>query len=510
MGIFDLFKKKEKGPAAVGSSNDELKNELLDAIKRNHLTEFEMLCRQNEARIVKSFPQWRKTPEEFRNNPEAAQLYVNCLMIMANYFSRELNRDELRQVLSGVDNSELTQQWQEALAKTRKMMEELNVQEAIPILEEYANKASENSGMAVATLLPLTLGHLGECYFQVGEPEKAVEPTRRAMELVNQQGDLDATVAYLRNLYEIHRYLGDGKTAAGFAKKIAEKLYDDGKLVLASNWKHQSRAVEAGEPLLRVVLKIGDELFELDEIPVVKSEKVEFITMRNRFELRTATALCEKGKKLAEEGKLDAALAAFEGSALLDKFAPVPHYFMAAIKMHQMNLPEAVQAYERTEALAPGFESCRSELWLARKIAAGEIDYDVYRAVVQLHSDAPVEQRMIVAEQLEQKHPQFAEGLYHRGKLLASSGRVAEAVAVWKRALEVAEEPDVKTRLCGDLSMTMNTRAEKLEYVRKGRDILNGNLIATAMCSYVVVQLESEEDDDEDDDDDNEGEGDTK
>ncbi len=508
MGIFDLFKKKEKGQG-VETAKDELKDELLDAIKRNHLTEFEMLCRQNESRIIKSFPQWRKTPDEFRSNQEEAQLYVNCLMIMANYFARELKRSDLHEILSGIDNSAETQKWQEALATTRKLMEELKVQEAIPLLEEHAQRATEMSGMSVATLLPLTLGQLGECYFQAGQAEKAVSPTRRAMEMVSQQGDLDSTIAYLRNLYEIHRYLGDGKAAAEFARQIATKLYDDGKLILASNWKHQARAVEAGEPLLRVVLKIGEELFELNEIPAVKSEKVEFIFMRNRFELRSAMSLCEQGKKLAEEGKSDEAVLLFEQAASLDKFHPLPHYFIAAIRMHQRRVPEAVQAYEKTEELAPGFESCRSELWLARKIAAGEYQHDAYTTILQVVNDSTsVEQRLALVDQLQKKYPTFGECLYQQGKLLVMSKQRDEAVTTWRQALEAVDDPDAKTRLYADLSLCMNTRAEKLSCVKAGREIVNGNLIANAMCHYVTAQLEeSDEEEDDDDEEGDEGDG---
>lgn len=491
MGIFDLFKKKDK-TQTLEETDEQLRDELLDAIKRNHLTEFEMLCRQNEAKILKSFNNWKKTPDEYKNNPEAAQLYMNCLMIMANYFARELNRNDLHQMLAGIDDNEHSKQWQQALADTRKMMEELRVQEAIPILKEYADKGQMMSGMTAASLMPITLGHLGECYFQNGQAREAVDPTTRAMELVAQQGNEEATIAYLRNLYEIHRYLGEGEKAAEYAKRIADRLYEDGKLFLASNWRHQARAVTAGEPLLRVVVKIGDELFELNEIPAVKSEKVEFIFMRNRFELKTAMNLCEQGRVKAEEGKPDEAVALFEQAAALDKYNPTPHYFLAAVRMHQRKTAEAIAAYEKTEELAPGFESCRSELWLAQQIAAGKLDHDAYIGILRLVDDtAPAEERLAMVDDLLAKYPNFTEIHYQKGKLKAFRREREEAMAIWSQALQHAEDRDLKTRLYADMALGTEDKAEKLKLVAAGCQI-NGNLVAGAMCNYLKVQLEDE------------------
>lgn len=492
MGIFDLFKKKDKTQDSE-DIDEELRNELFDAIKRNHLTEFELLCRQNEKRILTSFNHWKKTPDEYKRDPEQAQLYLNCLIIMANYFARELKRNELHQILSGIDNSEFSKQWQEAMVQTRKLMEELRVAEAIPILLEYADKAKGLSGPTVSSLLPLTLGHLGECYFQNGQAREAVEPTSRAMKMAGEQGDPDATIAYLRNLYEIHRYLGEGEIAAGYARQIADKLYDVGNLFLASNWRHQARAVEKGEQLLRVVIKVGDELFELDEIPVTKTEKVEFVFMRNRYELRTASRLCEQGKAKAEEGKADEAIPFFEQAAQLDKYNPTPHYFIAAVRMHQQKVEQAITAYETTESLAPGFESCRSELWLARQIVSGKLDLDSYGAILRTVNDgAPAEERMALINQLEQKYPEFTEVFYQKGKLLAVSGNRTEALKVWSEALNSADDADVKTRLLADMALLTEDKEEKLKIVAQGKDIENGNLVATAMCQYLWVQLEDE------------------
>ena len=492
MGILDLFKKKEKTQTS-GDAHDQLKEDLLDAIKRDHRTEFELLCRQNEARILKSFPQWKKTPEEYRGKPEAAQIYVNCLMIMANYFSRELKRDELHHILNGVDNSEEAQQWQAALVQVRKLMEEVKVQEAIPILEQCVEKARGLSGTVVATLLPLTLGHLGECYFQAGQAEKSVEPTERALQMVSEQGDLNATIAYLRNLYEIQRYQGNSDRAGAYAQQIADKLYEDGNLNFASNWRHQARAVGRGEPLLRVVVKLGDELFELDETPVVKNDKVEFMFMRNRFELRSAVGVCEAGKAMAEQGKADEAFALFEQAAALDKYNPTPHYFIAALRMHQRKVSEAIAAYEKTEQLAPGFESCRSELWLARKIAAGELDYDAYTEILHIVNEAtPLEERVAHADLLQKKYPHFTECQYQKGKMLINAGQADEAMRIWEEALKNAEDPDVRSRLYTDMALCSQDKNKKLELVCQGRDVPSGNLIAHAMCSYLAVQLQDE------------------
>jgi tetratricopeptide (TPR) repeat protein len=60
----------------------------------------------------------------------------------------------------------------------------------------------------------VTHGHLGQCLFQLGDAEAARAPTEQALPLCEATGDHDGVLAYLGNLYELHRYRGDAGAAA--------------------------------------------------------------------------------------------------------------------------------------------------------------------------------------------------------------------------------------------------------------------------------------------------------
>lgn len=497
MGILDFFSKKntEKKPSAPTNTLnfEELKAQVFDCIDRNHFTEFELLCQEFEPQILRAFPEWKKAPEEVQLDKDAMRKYAYCLMVIASYFQKQRGKGELMTMLTGIDDTEYSRKWQEQLGYCKSLMQqELKFVEAIPLLEQCLDLASGVSGAGVDKFLPLTLGFLGECYFQKGEMDKAAEYIEKALQCTTMQGDYEASIAYLHNLYEINRYMGDQAKAAEHADTIANKAYERGELVTASNWRHHSRSAE-NEPLHRVVLKIGDELFELNEIPKVHGERVEFIFVRNRLELVLCSQKCWEGRELTQQGNYEEALKVFQQASELDAFSPQPKYMSGNIKLAGRRYAEAIVDLEEVEKLCPGFETSRSDLWLAKELNEGKMEHDACMVVYEANNEQiPIEERLETCKIIAEKYPHFAEAHWRIGKMHAESKNTVEALAAFKKGAELAVEADVKSRLLRDVAILEQNPDEKRKFFKEAIAVENGNCLAQAMACYMLRQLDAD------------------
>jgi tetratricopeptide (TPR) repeat protein len=493
MGFLDFLNKKSIAkPNNVES--DELRQEIFESIDRNNMVEFEILCQENEAHIIKAFPEWKKAPESVRADKEQMKKYAYCLMVIASYFQKQRNRGELMTMLTGIDDSEYSRKWQDSLGQCRALMQQFKFDEALPMLEQCLELASGVSGAGVDKFLPLTLGFLGECYFHCANTEKASEYINKALECTTMQGDTEASLAYMSNLYEVNRYAGDSAKAAEIAEAIASKEYDRGELVLASNWRHQARAVAAGEPLHRMTLRVGDEFFEMNEIPVVSGEPVEFIYVRNRIELVRCSAKCHEARQLAQNGKFDECLAALEEAKAFDKYSGQPYYLSAAIKLAGRYYIKAVEDFQKVEELCPGYETSRSDLWLAQQLHENKMAHDATLVVFEATNEAtPIDERIKKCEEMIAKYPNYGEAYFQLGKLLISHKRSDKALEAFEKGIEVAEDEDVKSRLLRDAVIIMDNMDTKRKYLELAITLPKGNILAQAMCHYLLRQLDDYE-----------------
>jgi tetratricopeptide (TPR) repeat protein len=373
------------------------------------------------------------------------------------------------------------------------MQKQLQFAEALPMLEQCLELASGVSGAGVDKFLPLTLGFIGECYFQLNQMDKAKEYVERALQTTTLQGDHDASMAYLANLYEISRYSGKYDLSIKYAQDAADRSYDRGELVTASNWRHHARAVEKGEPLYRIVLKIGDEYFELDEIPKVHGERVEFIFVRNRIELVLCSQKCYEGRELTAQGDYDQAIKVFEEAKLFDPYSPQPYYMAGNIKLAGRRYAEAVEDLKKCEELCPGFESARADLWLAEQLAAGKMEHDSCKVAYETNNEEiPLLERVAFCYELADKYPNFGECYWRLGKMLIEKEEAEVAVEVFKRGIELSEEQDVLSRLYRDLAILTQDEQLKREYFSKSASFEKGNTLGQAMSLYMLRQMDPE------------------
>jgi hypothetical protein len=135
----------------------------------------------------------------------------------------------------------------------------------------------------------------------------------------------------------------------------------------------------------------------MDEVPARRDQKVQFVFERNRITLRPADVLTRRGQELGSAGRFEEALASFREAGQADPFDPQARYEEGFTLLHLRRYAEAVEAYEATARLAPGWFHCRADLWLARELAAGDLAHEALLAVWVLE-DGP--QPLGTAEQV--------------------------------------------------------------------------------------------------------------
>src|SRR5262249_39210277 len=149
----------------------------------------------------------------------------------------------LMQRLIGTEQNNPLLRWQEGLRRADEMMADLRYPEARELLSDLLIDARNLQGSGVETYLPITLGRLGECYFQNREADKAQAPLERAPLWCGQQADAEGGGASLGSLYEAHRSLGQAEPAAANAGRLADALDQQGRKDDARRYRKQSEIV---------------------------------------------------------------------------------------------------------------------------------------------------------------------------------------------------------------------------------------------------------------------------
>jgi tetratricopeptide (TPR) repeat protein len=483
MGFFDfLFGRREPPIQDAG----QLRQALFQAAQAGDARRLERLCRANRSAVAEHFPTWQKVPPGLRDDPQALHRYMQGLVAVAQTFADRLGSPEFLQRLMGSPQDNPLLRWQEGLRRSEALMAELRYGEARQLLSELLIDARGLRGSGVDTYLPITLGRLGECYFQARETEKAIGPMEQALDLCLRQGDAAGVAAYLGNLYEAHRYLEQAAPAAAYAGRLADVLDQQGRAEEARRYRRQSEIVRAGEPLNRVVAVIEGRRYELDEVGPLANQRVQFVFERNRITLRPATAATERGEQLGSAGRYDEALEAFRAAAQADPFDPHGRYQEGLTLLHLERYAEAVEAYAATEELAPGWFHCRSNRWLAQQLALGNLGQETFLALHVLEdAELPPKEKAKLAAQALSRTPRLAPLHLLQGKSLSRLGRSDEAQAAYRQGLACEPEPDTKTRLLVELGVLVADPAERVRLLREGQ-ALGGNLLAAATATLAL------------------------
>lgn len=474
MGLFDfLF-----GKNYIVTDAAELKTRLLDAANAGDRRTLKKLCETNLDLVRQNMKAWSKIPEAERT-PDRIPYYGNGLIAILTCIERDLRRSDLIPELIGTPDTNPYMRCQNKIQHAKELLNELKLADAIVEINDALIDSKGFQGDQATLDRAVSLGLLGQCHLHLGAAEKAFEPLKQAINLCRQLNDHEGTRIYLSNLYEAHRYHGQGDLAANAAEELASVLEHTGNLSDARRYRKVAQIARAGEPLNRIVLVIGDERKEVDEVTAFPTGKTNFEFTRNRIELAPATKSCKAGGELGAKNKYEDALACFRDAAKADVHAPHAHYEAGWTLALLQRYNQAIESYENAERLAPGWFFVRSDLWFAQQISLGNISHEVYVATRRLE-DYPDKSFLDGVEKLLARHNQIARLHLIHGKILNGCNRAKDAESSYRRGLECDGDKD--TRCCLMLSLAISPGIDAAEKDRLLKQIieLDGNLNASA------------------------------
>lgn len=482
------------------STNDLLLDQLIATVTRGDERELQRLCLEHRGDIERDFRAWKTVPPAWREDRDSLERYVAGLLGIAKFFADGLGRPELLDHLMGRDRAEGEQspleRWHEGLESAQSLVDDGKHRQAANVLQAIVDETEGVRGSWVDEYLPVTLGMLGGAYFNAGVVQRASEPTSRALKLCEETGDDDGVVAYLTNLHEIRRYLGEDEDAAVLALSLADKLDAQDK-AKAERMRTRARLIRDGEPLLRVVLLQPDgsspiELDQLDQLQPLEEDDdsvlggLRFAFERNRVTLAVCGDLLATGREHATRGRFEEAILAFEAASQSDRWAPDPPYLRGLALAEMGRFEEALAAYDIVGKLAPGWHRVDEDRALVAQIASGELDADALTIVREIE-DGPRTPRakIAVAKGALERFPEFARIHFALGRAHWSVDEHDEAREAWRRALELADNSSIRTRALAELGATNLNVAEGVHHLHQAIEE-DGERVAAAMARVLL------------------------
>src|SRR6266404_4570339 len=174
------------------------------------------------------------------------------------------------------------------------------------------------------------------------------------------------------------------------------------------------------------------------------------------------------------------------GAEKVGRNEPDAHYQAGMALCEQQLFPQAVEEYEVCETLAPGWYFCRSDLWIARRLALGAIPHEVFLGLRFLQDGPPnANERMKLATLIRPQANTIPLFALLFGQLLVQAGRPKEAAELWREALKGDVDSDVRTRLLVTLSQTEVDPGQRRQLLQEAVE-LNGNLVAAASATLAL------------------------
>lgn len=503
MGFFDFLK---KGVTAQGSSLGDPKKLrdgtpaeireaskllalIITAVGNEDEVNFERLCRNNEQTIEQNFLLWKNVPEALRGSEYESKRYVTAIIATAECFQRFLGKDQLMNLLAGPAETNPIRIWESYLAAARKDLSELNFVSAEQNLRAGLSIGEGLEGPALKPLLSVTYGLLGQTYFHQGRAAEAFKFVLEAQTMCQELNDVEGILAYTTALYQITRYSGHLEEASGCCAALADILSAAGQQAEADAWRKKGMEVRKGEPLNRVQVVINGVTKDFDELNDIDMNNVQmqFQFKRNRITPSGAEQCCKNGVILGVQGKWDDAMKEFELASRIDPFDPEAHYKRGFTLLLAKRYQDAVNAFETTEKLAPGWYQCRNDLWLAKQLASKRYPHSVFDELCYLADEK--DDAKTKTEKLRawiDKHPDFAPFYLHLGQLLQQQQDSAGAKQAYLKALDLAEDDDLRTRTLVNLAVSLEPGEERTKYLEEAVK-LQGNLLSAAMARVLLV-----------------------
>lgn len=461
----------------------ELRDKLIETAASGSRRKLRSLCKQYRSQVAEHVDLIRKIPEGLSPDDGSTDRYVQCLVAVAQCLAQECGAPELWNKLCGTPEDNPLIHWDHWYRELPERMQRLEYEALIAEVESFTEQAKTLRGGTARQHQSFLYGRLGELYFHSGRAAEAIEPFRAAFDLCLESNDVEGQVTYLKNLLEVHRYLDDG-LAIQTAEELLEVRRSSG--APTEEIERRIKRLREGEPLCRVVCVRNGRELELDEITEVGEGSYQFRFQRNRLSLQMATALTQQGNQQASSGRHSDALEKYHRASEVDPHDPDPVYQSGMCLLELGAYAKAREAFEEVERLAPGWFRCRSDRWLAEGLDEGTISNEEFLLLRTLDdAGLPSPQARALVQQAVERFPDFAPLYLFLGKY---SRTEEEAIAAYHRGLELADEPDLESRLlCALAGRLPVDSAERKELVERAAK-LEGSLVAVASARLMALQ----------------------
>lgn len=475
--------REERGETQERTAPDpeQVRSALFSAAARGDESELSALAEAHASLVLEQFPGWRRVPSAVKQDPAALDCWARGLIGVAVHFARRRGHPELLALLQSGQHPLAASRsaWTEALAKAQKLRSELELMQAAQMLTDLLIDTRALDGDGAQHFRAVTFGLLGDVHFQRGAADRALEPTKRALELCEARGDTQGVRTYVENLFEVHRWREERAEAGACADRLAA-ITKEGD---SAWWASQARIVRSGEPLLRVVVETqAGHLTELADAEA--AGRVRFAFRRNRATLLPSTSWTGRGEALGREGKFEEALAAFGEAAKADEHDPHPRYQAAVTHLHLERYHLAVESYAQAETLAPGWFHVRAHLSLAESAARGAVSHEALELALRVDDGPPDPAVLPRIEAALKDVPNLSLLHLARGRILRARND-REAAPALRQGLQEAQDDDVRSRLLLELAAITGDQGERralLEQAMTGE----GNLVAAATARLLL------------------------
>jgi tetratricopeptide (TPR) repeat protein len=445
------------------------------------------LCEEYKHQVAANLELMRKIPDDMINDPASLERYVPLLLAVAQCLASECNAPELWNKICGTPDDNPLLVWDRWYNELSRRMESLEYDDLISEARSFIEQAMTLQGHAARQNEAFLQGRLGELLFHSGQVSEAIRPFQAALELCRENSDIEGQLAYLGNLMEAHRYLGNVPEAASTGEELVGLYKQQG--IDSGPLSKRVRMIRSGEPSCRIICVREGEESELDEISGLSDGRYEFQFRRNRLSLQKATTLAQQGKNLASNGQLADALEKFQEAAEVDPHDPDPLYQGGVCLLELGAYARARESFEEVERVAPGWFRCRSDRWLAGSLEEGTISDEEFRLLRALEDGGLESTEAIqLARQAVERYPGFAPFYLALGDLQRDGGDTNSAILSYRTGLELVAEPDLESRLLCALAAVLSVESPERRTLIERALGLDGSLVALASARLMGMR----------------------
>lgn len=440
-------------------------------------------CKMYKDQVARQLDVISQMPDNIPRDDGSIDQHVERLIAIAQCLAIECSAPELWNKLSGVSDDNPFVKWNRWFNELPDRMQRLEYEALLDEAQEFIEKAKTLRGSAARLQEAILFGRLGELQFHSGRVSDSIEPFQTAHRLCAERNDVEGQIAYLNNLLEAHCYLDDGQAIAA-AEELLDLKRQNG--LPTGDVEKRLKLLRIGVPLCRVTcVRDGNEV-ELDEITDIGEGSYQFQFRRNRLSLHKTTTLTAQGNQFASAGKHSDALEKYHEASEVDPHDPDPVYQSGMCLLELGAFGKGREAFEEVGRLAPGWFRCRSDRWFAEGLESGAISEEEFRLIRALDDGGlPPAQATSLVKQAVERFPEFAPLYLFLGNY---SRNERDAIAAYRKGLELVDEPDLESRLLCALAGRISADAPERRQLVERAVSLNGSLVAVATAKLMGLQ----------------------